>query len=69
MGAVGLGAYCQHLDDVDEVLLRKQFVELMADRDRLSTEVASRVAQFRRRLAAEEVRLAAFLGPPSEALR
>jgi polysaccharide pyruvyl transferase WcaK-like protein len=69
MGAVGLGAYCQHLDDVDEVLLRKQFVELMADRDRLSTEVASRVAEFRRRLAAEEVRLAAFLGPPGEALR
>jgi polysaccharide pyruvyl transferase WcaK-like protein len=69
MTAVGLGAYSQYVEQVDEPLLRKQFVELMADRDRLSTEVASRVAEFRRRLAAEEERLAAFLRRPSEALR
>jgi len=69
MSAAGLGSYCQHVDHVDEVLLRKQFVELMADRDCLSAEVASRVAEFRRRLAAEEERLAALLRPPSKAPR
>jgi polysaccharide pyruvyl transferase WcaK-like protein len=62
MAGVGLGAYCQHLDRLDEMLLRKQFLELVAHRHRLSTEITRRVAAFRAELAAEEDRLHAFLG-------
>ena len=61
MTAVGLGAYCQGLDNVDETLLRKQFGELTAHRETLSATVTSHVAEFRARLAAEEERLRAFL--------
>ena len=68
MTAAGLGAYCQHLENVDEELLRSQFVGLMAHRDRLSPEVMDHVAQFGNRLAAEEHRLSAILSSASPRL-
>jgi polysaccharide pyruvyl transferase WcaK-like protein len=62
MAAVGLGAYCQHVERIDQDLLRRQFEDLMANQRRLEQEIGARVAEFQARLAAEEERLTACLG-------
>lgn len=62
MAAVGLGAYCQHIEHLDQDRLRRQFTDLMAHRRQLSLEVSTRVSEFRGRLAGEEQWLAACLG-------
>jgi polysaccharide pyruvyl transferase WcaK-like protein len=62
MAAVGLGAYCQHVERIDQDLLRRQFEDLMANQRRLEEEIGARVAEFQARLAAEEERLTACLG-------
>ncbi|MGH8868647.1 MAG: polysaccharide pyruvyl transferase family protein [Actinomycetes bacterium] len=59
MQTVGLGAFCQHVEHVDQELLRGQLTEAVADAPRLSRLVASRVEELRAQLEGEEQRLQA----------
>lgn len=59
MSAAGLSSYCQQIEDIDLLLLRRQFRELMENHGELSAAIALHVSALRTRLVAEEERLAA----------
>lgn len=61
MRAVGLGDYCQSIDQIDHELLLRQFTALMAEEADVKGRLTSHVAEFRRQLADEVVRLQMLL--------
>jgi len=65
MAEVGLGDYCQHIEQIDQALLRRQFKDLILNQRSLSLEVTARVAEFREQLSAEEERIKQRLYHPA----
>jgi polysaccharide pyruvyl transferase WcaK-like protein len=64
MDRMGLAAYCQHVEQIDQAVLRQQFEKLVADHEAVTDRVTSSVGRFTDQLKQEELALGeVLLGP------
>jgi polysaccharide pyruvyl transferase WcaK-like protein len=57
MADVGLGSYCQAIEELDVERLKEQFLRLRADRERIAVAIAERTRVYRAALAAQDATL------------
>jgi polysaccharide pyruvyl transferase WcaK-like protein len=61
MEDMGLGAFCQHIEQLDLERLKAQFTELMAERETYIPHIAKQTAAYREQLEQQGSRLTGAL--------